>query len=43
MRDSKLLQGYSEDMALSELMGDARIRHIFQVRHVVTFTVMSLL
>jgi hypothetical protein len=30
-RFGALLQGHSEDMPLSELMGGARIRHIFQV------------
>lgn len=30
-RFSALLEGHSEDMPLSELMGGARIRHIFQV------------
>jgi dynamin 1-like protein len=30
-RFGALLQGHSEDLPLSELMGGARIRHIFQV------------
>jgi hypothetical protein len=40
-RFGALLQGHSEDMPLSELMGGARIRHIFQVRYSVMLLIIS--